>query len=165
MPASFRGEWWYRLDRKGRISIPADFRRVICSWNADKSEDGDTQSITIVYGDSALEKLICYTDEGIRNIDAAIGKMQRHSNQREYLQYFFQTRSIRIQLDPNGRLLLPVQLRNKIDLQKEVCFVGKGDTFEIWHPQAYERYCVALEQRFADGSERAMLHDSINQFM
>ncbi len=160
MPASFRGEWWYRLDRKGRISVPADFRRVICSRN-----DGDTQSITIVYGDSALEKLICYTDQGIQKIDAAISRMQRYSSQREYLQYFFQTRSIRLQLDPNGRLLLPVQLRNKIDLQKEVCFVGKGDTFEIWHPDAYESYCRALEQSIADGSERAMLHDSINQFM
>ena len=148
---AFRGENRHKIDKKGRVSIPADFRRIIEAENSAGTK-GDGGSFTVVYGDKRLQCLKCFTESVISEIDRKIAGMDRASNKRAFLEYFFQTRSCKIQLDPSGRLVLSGELREKVGHGSIVCFAGKGDTFEIWNPEIYETHVAELEMMYWKGN-------------
>jgi MraZ protein len=129
------------VDGKGRVSIPAPFRRVLEAGDPDWT-DGLNPNLVIVYGDHRRRFLECYTMEAIDEVDRKIGKMQRGSTPRRMLEKLFNGQSHPTSVDETGRLVLPAKLRQKIGLEGEAYFIATGDTFQIWNPETYE----AVEQ-------------------
>ena len=132
------------------MSIPADFRQIIIQGDPDCTP-GALPKFTIVYGDDRLLCLKCFTEKAMRRIDAEISELQRSSPERRYLQHFFQTRSVRVVLDPTGRLVLGNTLKEKVKFDDHVWFAGTGDSFEIWGSDSYRQHCSDLESMFRDG--------------
>jgi len=131
----FRGESVNKVDQKGRVSIPAPFRRVL--------EEGDPEwapglnpNLVIVYGrkQTCLE---CFSIRGMEEIDNLIAKLPRFSRKREALERAVHTKSVYAQVDENGRTVLPQRLREMIGIGDEAFFAGMGDKFQIWEPNAY----------------------------
>ena len=137
MGRRFRGESQHKVDTKGRVSIPASFRRVLeasdPSWKS-----GETPELVIVYGDHRRSYLECYTMAAIEEVDAKIDALPRGSMERKMLQALFHGQSFPTTVDETGRLVLPAKLRGKIDLDNEAFFIGMGDTFQIWQPETYD---------------------------
>ena len=137
MSRRFRGESHHKVDTKGRVSIPASFRRVLEA--ADPNwRDGNDPELVIVYGDHRRNYLDCYTMEAIDEVDAKIDALPRGSMERKMLQRLFHGQSLPTAVDETGRLVLPAKLRQKIDLEGEAFFIAAGDTFQIWKPETYE---------------------------
>ncbi|MEM6595820.1 MAG: division/cell wall cluster transcriptional repressor MraZ [Paracoccaceae bacterium] len=137
MARRFRGESHHKVDAKGRVSIPASFRRVLEA--ADPNwRDGDNPELVIVYGDHRRNYLECYTMEAIDEVDAKIDALPRGSMERKMLQRLFHGQSFPTSVDETGRLVLPAKLRQKVDLDAEAFFIAAGDTFQIWKPETYE---------------------------
>ncbi len=134
------------------MSAPADFRRGIISGDSEY-QPGTNASFTIVYGDSRLPCLQCYTEESIRSIDEAISFMELGSEKRQFLEFFFQTKSFKAQLDPAGRFVLPKNLKTKAAINGEVCFAGTGQSFQMWNPESFALHCAELEKQFRNGNE------------
>ncbi|WP_293576853.1 division/cell wall cluster transcriptional repressor MraZ [Phaeobacter sp.] len=137
------------MDTKGRVSIPASFRRVLEA--ADPNwQPGDAPELVIVYGDRRRNFLECYTMEAIEEVDAKIDALPRGSMSRKMLQRMFHGQSFPTTVDETGRLVLPAKLRNKIDLENEAFFIAAGDTFQIWKPDTYEREELAKSEEWLD---------------
>lgn len=138
MGRRFRGESHHKVDGKGRVSIPASFRRVLeasdPNWAPDRSPE-----LVIVYGDHRRNYLECYTMEAIDEVDAKIDDLPRGSMERKMLQRLFHGQSFPTSVDDTGRLVLPAKLRDKIGLENEAFFIAAGDTFQIWKPETYEQ--------------------------
>ena len=147
---AFRGESQHKVDQKGRVSVPADFRQIIAESDSGRAPDSPPR-FTIVYGDDRLLCLKCYTETAMRRIDSEIAQLPRSSPERRYLQHFYQTRSVRALLDPSGRLVLGNSLRKKLGFQDQVWFAGTGDSFEIWDAESYAQHCSDLEDMFRKG--------------
>lgn len=147
MAFAFRGENKHKIDQKGRLSVPADFRRGIIGGDPDY-QIGSHANFTIVYGDSRQNCLKCYTEHSIRQIDEAIELLEMASEERRFLEFFFQTKSFKAQLDPSGRFILPKNLKEKIGIDNEVWFAGTGSSFELWSLDEFEKHCAALESQF-----------------
>ncbi|WP_299894796.1 division/cell wall cluster transcriptional repressor MraZ [uncultured Ruegeria sp.] len=137
MARRFRGESHHKVDTKGRVSIPASFRRVLEASDPDW-QPGDNPELVIVYGDHRRNFLECYTMQAIDEVDAKIDALPRGSMQRRMLQRMFHGQSFPTNVDETGRLVLPAKLRNKIGLEGEAFFIAAGDTFQIWRPETYE---------------------------
>ncbi|MEP2640498.1 division/cell wall cluster transcriptional repressor MraZ [Roseobacter sp.] len=137
MARRFRGESHHKVDTKGRVSIPASFRRVIEAADANWTS-GEAPELVIVYGDHRRNYLECYTMEAINEVDAKIDDLARGSIERRMLQRLFHGQSFPTCVDETGRLVLPAKLRQKIDLDKEAFFIAAGDTFQIWKPETYQ---------------------------
>lgn len=137
MGRRFRGESQHKVDGKGRVSIPASFRRVLEASDPNWT-DGLNPELVIVYGDHRRNYLECYTIEAIEEVDAKIDRLPRGSVQRKMLQRLFHGQSFPTNVDETGRLVLPAKLRNKIELEGEAFFIAAGDTFQIWKPETYE---------------------------
>ena len=131
MGRRFRGESHHKVDTKGRVSIPASFRRVIEASDPNW-KSGENPELVIVYGDHRRNYLECYTMEAIEEVDAKIDALPRGSMQRKMLQRLFHGQSFPTTVDETGRLVLPAKLRTKIGLEKEAFFMAAGDTFQIW---------------------------------
>lgn len=137
MSRRFRGESHHKVDTKGRVSIPASFRRVVEAADPNWSS-GDAPELVIVYGDHRRNYLECYTIEAINEVDDKIDALPRGSMERKMLQRLFHGQSFPTSVDETGRLVLPAKLRHKIRLEKEAFFIAAGDTFQIWRPETYE---------------------------
>ena len=149
MVRRFRGEFHQKVDGKGRVSIPADFRRVLELGDPSWSE-GKAPEFVIVYGDHRRSYLQCYTMEAAAKVDAEIEELPRGSVERKMLERLFNGLSLKTSIDDTGRIVLPQKLRTKIDLEDEAYFIASGDTFHIWKPETYEAEELAKTEAWLD---------------
>ena len=149
MSRRFRGESHHKVDSKGRVSIPASFRRVLEAADPNYRE-GDNPELVIVYGDHRRTYLECYTMAAIDEVDAKIDALARGSMERKMLQRLFHGQSLPTAVDETGRLVLPAKLRQKIGLEGEAFFIAAGDTFQIWKPETYEAEELAKTEEWLD---------------
>lgn len=137
MVRRFRGEFHQKVDGKGRVSIPAHFRRVLEAGDPTWTE-GKVPELVVVYGDHRRQYLECYTIDAASEVDAKIDQMKRGSIERRMLEKLFNGQSLQTNIDDTGRIVLPAKLRAKIGLEGEAYFIATGDTFQIWNPGTYE---------------------------
>jgi MraZ protein len=141
----FRGEFHQKVDGKGRVSIPADFRRVLESGDPAWT-DGLSPEFVIVYGGPKRDYLECYTMEAAAQVDDMIAELPRGSMERRMLERLFNGQSLRTTVDDTGRIVLPAKLRQKIDLDDMAYFIASGDTFQIWKPETFEAEDAKTEE-------------------
>lgn len=137
MARRFRGEYVQKVDGKGRVSIPAPFRRVLEEGDPDWTT-GLFPSFVVVYGDARRDFLEGYTMEAIAEVDEKISKLPRGSKGRRMLERMFSGQAVTLQSDDTGRIVLSPKLREKLGLDGEAVFIAAGDTFQIWHPNQYK---------------------------
>ena len=134
----FRGEWANKVDTKGRVSIPASFRRVLEACDPDWIEGG-FPSLVLVFGRKGSGCIEGYSIRSIQEVDDMISALPRYSKNREILERLLNSNSVQIQVDENGRIVLSSKLREMIGITGEALFAGMGEKFQIWNPTAYEK--------------------------
>ena len=148
----FRGESLHKVDAKGRVSVPAAFRRVLEEGDPDFSR-GSSPNFVIVYGGVRGDCLEGYTISSISKVDKLISKLPRFSKDREMLERFINTQSTYMQLDETGRIVLSHRLKEKIGIEDEAIFAGMGEKFQIWEPKKYQNEINTLDSSFKNLSE------------
>ena len=132
----FRGESLHKVDSKGRVSIPAQFRRVLEEGDPDY-QTGLNPSCVLVHNQKSKRCLEGYSISSINEVDDLVSGLPRYSRQREVLERMLNAQSSYAQIDDNGRLVLSAKLRQLIDVGSEATFIGMGDKFQVWEPNAY----------------------------
>ena len=140
------------MDAKGRVSVPAAFRRVLEEGDPDFRGDS-SPNFVIVYGGVRGNCLEGYTISSISKVDKLISKLPRFSRDREILERFINTQSTYMQLDETGRIVLSHRLKEKIGVEDEAIFAGMGEKFQIWEPKSYHNELDALDLSFKNLSE------------
>lgn len=149
MARVFRGQGRHKVDGKGRVSVPALFRRVLEAGDPDWL-DGRQPNLVVHYGTARRNFLEVYTMEAAAEVDAKIAALQRGSKERRMMEAYFSSQSHPATVDDNGRLLLPQWLRDMIGLGEDALFVAALDTFHIWNPETYERDVVPQTEAMLD---------------
>ena len=144
MARRFRGESVHKVDGKGRVSIPAPFRRVLEEGDPDWT-DGLSPNMVLVYGGKSRDYIEGYTMHSMNEVDEQISGLPRGSRSRRALELMFSGQSVQMSVDETGRLVFSPKLRDKIGIKSEAVFVATGDTFQIWEPNAYDTYVEKLE--------------------
>ena len=148
----FRGESLHKVDAKGRVSVPAAFRRVLEEGDPE-FRGGSFPNFVIVYGGVRANCLEGYTISSISQVDKLISKLPRFSRDREMLERFINTQSTYMQLDETGRIVLSHRLKQKIGIRNEAIFAGMGEKFQVWEPKNYQNELNALDSSFKNLSE------------
>jgi MraZ protein len=131
--AKFLGRFRHTLDHKGRVAIPARFRRALPPESQDTFtgviiDDGSEKCITLYSSDEFYEKF------------GDVSAQSRRLPHVRRLKRKYYANALDFPLDPQGRIAVPHDLQKKIGLSKEVDFIGVEDTVEIWAPDVYEAY-------------------------
>ena len=77
---------------------------------------------------------------------------RRYSNEREILERLLNSQSVLVQLDENGRIILPLKLRKLVDIESTAMFVGMGEKFQIWHPDNYTNDMNLIEKKLSENN-------------
>jgi len=151
----FRGEYYQKVDSKARVSIPAAFRRVLDAGDPPSPEFPRTR-IVMVYGGKSRQYAECYTQRGADEIARRVQKLPLGSKSRKIAERDLITRSLTVEIDDDGRIVLPQKVRDKIafDGAVETAFAGTLDRFQIWRRDTYEDVNGSLdddEEELPDG--------------
>lgn len=131
MARKFRGTETVRVDAKGRMSIPAKFRRVFEAGDPDFQTGGRAQ-IVVVYGPDDWQMLHLYTIEAADEIDGDIDQLPRGSLERQWLEELMNGQATDAEIDGEGRLVLPQKLRAKIGIDDGAFLTARGDKLVVW---------------------------------
>ena len=134
---SFRGEFSQKVDGKGRMSIPADFRRVLEAGDPDYPEKRPTARMVVLYGPHLKNCLHAYTIDDMAEIEAGIRALPRGSAKRKQAGRMILGKSWETEVDRDGRIVLPKDRRAQINLDDEAVMSAMGDFFEIWNAATY----------------------------
>ena len=85
-------------------------------------------------------------------VDNLISNLPRYSNEREILERLLNSQSVQVQLDENGRIILPLKLRKLVDIESTAMFVGMGEKFQIWHPDNYINDMNLIEKKLSENN-------------
>lgn len=142
----FRGSEEVKIDAKGRVSVPAKFRRVFEAFDPDW-EPGKRPQLVIVRGTRDWNYLQLFTIKAIEEIEDGIARMKRGSGARNLLESIYQGHVDDAEIDGDGRLVLPQKLREKIGLTDSAFFIAAGDSLKVWSIEAYAEEERAMEAR------------------
>lgn len=126
MIKKFMGEYNHSLDSKGRLIVPSKFRDLL----------GDEFYVT-----KGLDPcLVAYTPEKWQEVLDSLEEQlpTNFRNGREMRRYLIGG-SAEVEIDKQGRVLIPGNLRQFAHLDKNLVLVGAGDYFEIWDEQAWQQ--------------------------
>ncbi len=137
MVLSFRGEFNQKVDGKGRMSIPADFRVVLADGDP-RCPEGLLPRMVVLHGPHLRNCLHVYTIDAMAEIEAGIRRLPRGSTERKRASRMILGKSWDTDVDKDGRIVLPQRLRQQIGLEGEAVMVAMGDYFEIWNARTYE---------------------------
>lgn len=118
----FRGVNALNLDSKGRLAIPTRYREELVRI-------ANGQMVITVDRDHSL---LLYPLTEWEEIERKLVKLPSFNIQARRLQRLLIGHATEVELDGNGRILLPPLLREFASLDKAVVMIGQGNKFEIW---------------------------------
>ena len=127
----FLSSYENKIDKKGRVSVPANFRSFLNSqgYNGFVSYPS--------FNHTALEAC---TQDRIEKLSNTIDSLNPFEEKRDYFATSVLSESENLQFDTEGRVSLPKRLLNHAKIKNNVLFVGLGKTFQIWDPKNFEKF-------------------------
>jgi len=135
--AELLGEHRYQMDPKGRISLPAKFREAFKA------------GVHLTLGQEGC--LYAFPpDEWTKEKERVEERGLASPTTRGYTRMFFGNAE-RVDLDTQGRLVIPRRLREKVGLARDVAVIGVSERLEIWSAGDWDRYAADQEASYRSG--------------
>lgn len=124
-----------KIDKKGRVSVPAAFRAIL-------SRDVAQGEASQIFCYSAIEApaIECGGAPLLTKIYQLLEDLPPYSDERDILSTALFGGSMNLKIDIDGRVVIPDEMREHAKLKDYVTFVGMGDKFRIWSPELFEIY-------------------------
>jgi transcriptional regulator MraZ len=120
-----------KVDRKGRVSVPARWRPILAA----QSYNGCVVCPSPVVG--AIEGCGMVR---LERVAESIDTLNPYSDQHGDFAAALLSRSTPLPFDGEGRVVLPPELIEYAGIGEIAAFVGRGATFQIWNPADYDAY-------------------------
>ncbi|NBX85613.1 MAG: transcriptional regulator MraZ [Gammaproteobacteria bacterium] len=119
----FRGINSITLDVKGRMAMPSRYRDLLLQ---------NHKARMVVTIDTEDTCLLLYPELEWQKIEASLQRLPSFNPAARRIQRLLIGHATDVDLDAQGRILLPLELRNYAVLQKQSVLIGQGNKFEIW---------------------------------
>ena len=134
----FLSTYQNKLDKKGRVSVPASFR----SYLSNLGFNG-----VVCYPSFNNQCIESWPQDRIEKISNAIDSLNPFEEKKDYFATSILAESINLQFDGEGRILLTTKLLKHAKIKDTVLFVGQGKTFQIWEPTIFEKFRVNAKKK------------------
>ena len=127
-----------KLDKKGRVSVPATFR----SYLSNMGYNG-----IICYPSFNNQSIEAWPQDRIEKISNTIDTLNPFEEKKDYFATSILSESINLQFDSEGRIALTKKLLKHSKIRNSILFVGQGKTFQIWEPTSFEKFRVNARKK------------------
>ena len=135
----FKGTYYHRIDAKGRLPVPAGFRRAL----------GEDRRVVVTLLDQCLA---IYTEAEWSRLESQLAALPAFSKQVKALTRLLVSRAADCEIDVQGRILLPPTLREAAALARDAVVVGVLNRFEVWSPESWDGFVKESERLLDDVS-------------
>ncbi len=127
----FMGEYNHSLDAKGRTFVPAKMR----------DELGESFVVT-----QGLDKCLTgYTLAEWKKVEEKLSHLDSSKKNVRMFVRFMTAKATVCDVDKQGRILIPANLREYAELEKEIVFIGTTNKIEIWNKAKWDENCEECE--------------------
>ena len=142
--AYFSGEYECKIDAKGRIVLPAKLKAKLPEMN--------TSELVIKRGFEPC--LVIYPVLEWNKVFLKVSGLSEFDKEFRTFQRSFLRGATEVDMDGNGRILLPKTMTKFAEVAEEVIVVGVGNRIEIWNPDKYEEYLIKDQDQFSDLAQK-----------
>ncbi len=133
----YLGSYLFQVDEKGRITLPAAFRR-----------DSETQSFVLIQAQP--DALTLYPDDTWAEVQERLRSLARRAPRSRHRILGLTANAIEVIPDKQGRILIPDRLRTGAGIHDEAQVVGAIDKIEIWDPERFSQLVDETGDDFGD---------------
>jgi MraZ protein len=123
----FTSEYESKVDAKGRLVLPARIKAQL--------PEGENQELVVRRGFEPC--LVLYPMAEFKKVFSKISGLNEFNEEYRKLQRNFLSGVVTVELDNNGRFLIPKNMLSYAQLDKDAILVGMGNKVEIWNPSVY----------------------------
>ena len=127
-----------KLDKKGRVSVPASFR----SYLSNLGYNG-----VICYPSFNNQSIEAWPQDRVEKISNSIYSLNPFEEKRDFFATSILSESTNLQFDSEGRISLTSKLLKHAKIKNSMVFVGQGKTFQIWEPTIFEKFKVNARKK------------------
>ena len=127
-----------KLDKKGRVSVPATYRSHLSSMGYNGFISYPS------FNHLALEA--CSLDR-IEKLSNTIDSLNPFEEKRDYFATSVLSESVNLQFDTEGRVSLSEKLLKHAKINTNILFIGLGKTFQIWEPKNFEKFKIVARKK------------------
>jgi MraZ protein len=136
----FKGTYRHKIDPKGRLPVPAVFRRGL----------GESSPVLVV---TPLDQcLAAYPPAEWARLEEQLRNLPAFSRPAKALTRLLTSRAVDCELDVQGRILLPAALRAAAGLEREALVIGVLNRFEVWAPERWDAFVADSERLLEDAT-------------
>ncbi len=140
--ALFTSTFVNKVDKKGRVSVPASFRMALAS----QSFAG-----VVVFPSFVHQAIEGAGYELLERLAQSVEQFDPFTDEHDAFSTTIFGDSHQLSFDSEGRILLPEPLLSHASITTSAAFLGRGGTFQIWEPEALQAYkSDAVERARAD---------------
>lgn len=128
----------HKIDKKGRVSVPAHFRSAL----------QNQEFLGVVLYKSLHVKALegCGVDR-LQSLSNHYDSLDLSVHLPNDLASFIFAESVMLPFDGEGRILIPRVMLDEVDVKDELAFVGRGKTFEVWNPDVFQQHQSVIRQK------------------
>ena len=131
------GEFRFKVDGKGRVSLPSKFRKVL-------------QEDLVITPDLEGKHLMVFEPQGFNDWVSTLFKDrfgEFNSSNRQHLDFrrALKSRAFGVEVDSAGRILLPLEQRSQVGIERDVAIIGNTGYFEIWDVASYDKKSTQVD--------------------
>ena len=127
-----------KLDKKGRVSVPASFRSHLSNLGYNG---------VICFPSFNNQSIEAWSQDRIERISNAIDTLNPFEEKKDYFATSILSESTNLQFDGEGRILLTQKLLKHAKIKNSMLFVGQGKTFQIWEPATFGKFRVTARKK------------------
>ena len=127
-----------KLDKKGRVSVPASYR----SYLSNLGYNG-----VICYPSFNNQSIEAWPQDRVEKISNSIDSLNPFEEKRDFFATSILSESTNLQFDSEGRISLTSKLLKHAKIKNSMVFVGQGKTFQIWEPTIFEKFKVNARKK------------------
>ena len=127
-----------KLDKKGRVSVPASFR----SYLSNLGYNG-----VICYPSFNNQSIEAWPQDRVEKISNSIDTLNPFEEKRDFFATSILSESTNLQFDSEGRISLTPKLLKHAKIKNSMIFVGLGKTFQIWEPSIFEKFKTIAKKK------------------
>ena len=137
----FKGTYRHRIDAKGRLPVPAAFRRGLAETGA--------KAVVVTLLDQCLA---AYPPEEWARLEHQLAQLPPFSGAAKAVTRLVASRAVDCDIDVQGRVLLPPALRAAAALGREAVVIGVLNRFEVWAPERWDVFVSESERLLDDAT-------------
>ena len=127
-----------KVDRKGRVSVPATFRSTLATHRE--------PNLVVLFPSFRVPALEGTGSNYVEEMNERLETLEQFSDEHENLSQLF-AEAHPLTMDGEGRIVLPEPLKEHANITTDVAFVGLGAMFQMWEPGHYAEHRAAVRER------------------